>query len=109
MQHHTRIVHTSILFDAKNKTYEHDLSLEIDLTSGSIVKVYKRKEDDDINKSDIDLRGKFVMPGLVDSHTHIFLHAYKYVSHYPNSPGSTPLTVLQVNAHPLSRCGMSRL
>lgn len=109
MQHHKRIVHTSILFNAKNKKYEHDLSLEIDLKSGAIVKVYKREEDDEINKCDIDLRDKFVMPGLVDSHTHIFLHAYKYVLQSLISPIHTPLTLLQVNAHPPSRCGMSRL
>ncbi|KAL2884952.1 amidohydrolase domain-containing protein [Ceratocystis lukuohia] len=26
---------------------------------------------------DVDLRGKFVMPGLVDSNTHVFLHSYR--------------------------------
>ncbi|ETN39772.1 uncharacterized protein HMPREF1541_05998 [Cyphellophora europaea CBS 101466] len=70
-------IHTSILFDPKQKCIRKNISITVDSTSGLIVRVYERTGDVDGFKSDdIDLRGKFVMPGLVDAHTHVFLHSY---------------------------------
>lgn len=71
-------VHTSTLFDPKQKRVRQNVSVTIDSTSGLIVRIYERIEDDVSFKSgDVDLRGKFVMPGLVDAHTHVFLHSYE--------------------------------
>lgn len=72
-------VHSSLLFDPKKKAFVKNVSIKVDCQSGSIAEVYERKSDDEIRDSDIDLRGKVVMPGLVDAHTHIFLHPYRYV------------------------------
>lgn len=97
-------IHTSSLFDSKNKCFVKDVTLVIDGESGLITKVYKRETgdsngdkltllssytpppgpqeedgDDDgttakITKKTVDLRGLTVLPGLVDAHAHVFLH-----------------------------------
>ena len=71
-------VHTDCLFDSKQKIFVKDTTIVVDPESGLITDVYRRKDTlpDAISKPDIDLRGKCVLPGLVDAHTHIFLHAY---------------------------------
>ncbi|KAI1761597.1 amidohydrolase [Hypoxylon sp. FL1150] len=77
-------VHTSSLFDSKHKRFVSDLSISIDAKTGLITKLYKREDSlPAANVSDentIDLRGLTVLPGLVDAHTHIFLHPYSDVS-----------------------------
>lgn len=86
-------VHTSLLFDPKLKRNRENVSITVDSASGLIVRVFER---DDANvpfaqilkDGDIDLRGKYVMPGLVDAHTHVFLHSYEYVTssyHIPSA------------------------
>ena len=71
-------VHTSILFDPKQKSIRENVSITVDSTSGLIVRVYERTDDaDSFRSGDVDLRDKFVMPGLVDAHTHVFLHSYE--------------------------------
>ncbi|KAK4232257.1 putative Xaa-Pro dipeptide hydrolase [Podospora fimiseda] len=75
-------IHTSVLFDPKKRVFLKNISLEIDPLSGEIVDTTTRTDQEDasliITKSsrDIDLRGKIVLPGLVDAHTHIFIHDY---------------------------------
>ncbi|CDK26588.1 unnamed protein product [Kuraishia capsulata CBS 1993] len=69
-------VHTSTLFDPMRKKYRENVSVEIDPSSGLVIRCYQRTSEPQIGASDVDLRGKFVIPGLVDAHTHIFLHAY---------------------------------
>lgn len=71
-------VHTDCLFDSKEKAFVKDTSIEVDPKTGLIIKVYTRSTalPDSISEPDIDLRGKCVLPGLVDAHTHIFLHSY---------------------------------
>lgn len=73
-------VHSSLVFDPKQKAFIKDVSIRVDCQRGSITEVYGRKSDDEILDGDIDLRGKVVMPGFVDAHTHIFLHPYKYAN-----------------------------
>jgi imidazolonepropionase-like amidohydrolase len=72
-------VHTSVLFDSKEKAFIENVSITVDPKSGSIVSVEERTTPDinELGPDDIDLRGKVVMPGFVDAHTHIFLHDYK--------------------------------
>ncbi|KAH8664247.1 hypothetical protein BX600DRAFT_398339 [Xylariales sp. PMI_506] len=74
-------VHTSSLFDPKVKQVLQNVSITVDSATGLIVRVYERDETSQsfsefIKEGDIDLRGKFVMPGMVDAHTHVFLHSY---------------------------------
>jgi imidazolonepropionase-like amidohydrolase len=75
-------VHTSTLFDAKRKAFVQDISIRVDPATGLILKTYKRDEElaAQIQEPDIDLRGKTVLPGFVDAHTHIFLHDYSEAS-----------------------------
>lgn len=71
------IVHTSKYFDPKSKTIVYNKSLKIDPVVGLIVEIQEREtEEISLGEHDIDLRNKFVMPGFVDAHTHIFLHSY---------------------------------
>lgn len=65
-----------MLFDPRKKEFVKNVSIEIDTQSGSIADVYTRASDEEIGDDDVDLRGKVVMPGFVDAHTHIFLHPY---------------------------------
>ncbi|KAE9367917.1 hypothetical protein N431DRAFT_444991 [Stipitochalara longipes BDJ] len=73
-------VHTSLLFDSKHKQLVPETSITIDTKTGLITKVFKRDKQlpqHNVSSSNtIDLRGLTVLPGLVDAHTHIFLHAY---------------------------------
>ncbi|EXJ91442.1 hypothetical protein A1O1_04554 [Capronia coronata CBS 617.96] len=70
-------IHSSSLFDPKQKQFLPNVSISVDQKSGNIVKVWNRDDEaTEIGDNDIDLRGKTVLPGLVDAHTHIFLHAY---------------------------------
>ncbi|RDW84268.1 hypothetical protein BP6252_01858 [Coleophoma cylindrospora] len=74
-------IHTSSAFDPKQKKFVENLSITVDSTTGLIVRVFVRDvEKEPLSKimmdGDVDLRGKFLMPGFVDAHTHIFLHSY---------------------------------
>lgn len=76
-------VHTDTLFDPKKKQFISNTSITVDPKSGLIVNVFERAADSigkDVPDGDIDLRGKVVMPGFVDAHTHIFLHCYEWVA-----------------------------
>lgn len=72
-------VHTSTLFDPKKKEFVQNVSITVDPKLGAIVSVEQRPgvEIHELGPDDIDLRGKVVMPGFVDAHTHVFLHDYK--------------------------------
>lgn len=71
-------VHTSRLFDSENKTFISNVTLVINPTTALIESTYQRKSSESLNleSNDIDLRGKTVLPGLVDAHTHIFIHPH---------------------------------
>jgi imidazolonepropionase-like amidohydrolase len=73
-------VHTSLLFDSKHKKLDSETSIVIDTETGLITRVFKRDKQLPLrnvsSSNTIDLRGLTVLPGLVDAHTHIFLHAY---------------------------------
>jgi imidazolonepropionase-like amidohydrolase len=76
----TLIVHTSLLFDPIQKAFLENVSVEVNTETGSIVRLHHRNTPDlpsPLSSRDIDLRDKVVLPGLVDSHTHIFLHSDK--------------------------------
>ena len=73
-------VHTSTLFDPKKRAFVSDVSITVDPTSGLILDRFQRSKGslgDSVPVGDIDLRGKTVTPGLVDAHSHIFLHSYE--------------------------------
>jgi imidazolonepropionase-like amidohydrolase len=75
-------VHTSTLFDPKVKKTRSNVSITVDSASGRIVRVFERDDagrlfSDFFKDGDVDLRGKYVLPGLVDAHTHVFLHTYE--------------------------------
>jgi imidazolonepropionase-like amidohydrolase len=74
----TFTIHTDLLFDSKGKAFVNNTSIAVDATSGLISRVYARGQPlpKHVSSPDIDLRGKAVLPGFVDAHTHIFLHAY---------------------------------
>ena len=71
-------IYTSKLFDSKEKVVHKNITLKVDPATGLIVEVIQRESTEIPNLSDhdLDLRDKFVMPGFVDAHTHIFLHSY---------------------------------
>jgi imidazolonepropionase-like amidohydrolase len=72
-------VHTALLFDPKQKAWLRNVSIEVNPTIGAIARVVTRSSPDlpsPLPPQDIDLRNEVVLPGFVDSHTHIFLHAY---------------------------------
>ena len=74
-------IHASILFDPKIKAFVSNVSVTVNPESGLIVDVKQRPTPDNLGKTvpegDVDLRGKIVMPGFVDAHTHVYLHSYE--------------------------------
>ncbi|KAF2755567.1 isoaspartyl dipeptidase-like protein [Pseudovirgaria hyperparasitica] len=76
-------IHTALLFSSPYRMFLQNISLVISRTSGLILKTYSRASasaPDPLPPSDIDLTHLTILPGLVDAHTHIFLHAYSEVS-----------------------------
>lgn len=71
-------IHTSLLFDPKLKTFLPNISIAVSPTTGLITAVTHRPSSaiPAAGPHDLDLRGKTVLPGFVDAHTHIFLHSY---------------------------------
>lgn len=71
-------IHTSTLFDPTSKQFKKNISITVNPATGAIENVTQRSDiAADVKVGDIDLRRKVVMPGFVDAHTHIFLHAYR--------------------------------
>ncbi|KIV80753.1 hypothetical protein PV11_08231 [Exophiala sideris] len=78
----SRTIHTDLLFDPIQKKFIKNVSIKVDEPSGLITDVIHRDGDveGELGDSDIDLRGKVVLPGFVDAHSHIFLHSYDEAS-----------------------------
>ncbi|KAI1495374.1 amidohydrolase domain-containing protein [Biscogniauxia mediterranea] len=72
---------TSSLFDPRLRAFLSDISIVVDTDTGLVIRTYKQDDslpppDPAVEVNTIDLRGLTVLPGLVDAHTHIFLHPY---------------------------------
>lgn len=70
---------TSLLFDSKAQAWLTDVSVRISRSSGlvtSLSPTTSLARSVLADPSTLDLRGYTVIPGLVDSHTHIFVHPY---------------------------------
>lgn len=83
-------VHTWILFDQRLQTNRDNVSITVDTASGLIVKLFERNNAvvpfaETMEDGDIDLREKYLVPGLVGAHIDIFLHSYEY------APTSVPI------------------
>ncbi|KAJ4147774.1 hypothetical protein LMH87_002280 [Akanthomyces muscarius] len=73
----TLTVHTSTLFDPTSKQFNKNISIVVNPATGAIEDVIQRESIvAQVKPGDIDLRRKVAMPGFVDAHTHVFLHAY---------------------------------
>ncbi|KAK7545530.1 hypothetical protein IWX49DRAFT_497788 [Phyllosticta citricarpa] len=73
------VIHTSLLFDPKKKAFVSNISVTVDPITGLITAINARPSSalpNPLPFGDIDLTSKIVLPGLVDAHTHIFLHSY---------------------------------
>lgn len=76
-------VHTNLLFQPTTKEFQKHVSLRISPSTGLITHVECRPSSDltaPLSSNDVDLRSLTVLPGLVDAHTHIFLHPYSEAS-----------------------------
>lgn len=76
----TLTVHTSTLFDPKKKRFVSSRSITVDPATGLITSIFVRDDaarplPDPLPANAVDLRGKFVMPGLVNAHTNILSRA----------------------------------
>lgn len=96
-------IHTSLLFDSKAKAFKENISLTINKTSGLITSFETRDPTTtslNLFPTDLDLRGLTVLPGLVDSHTHIFLHSYSETSSLNQARDeSLPERILRASSH----------
>lgn len=70
-------VHTSLVFNPETCKWDSNVTISISPLTGLIESVYKRPfaSIPALSPSDIDLRHLVVLPGLVDAHSHLFLHA----------------------------------
>lgn len=75
MSSDTFTIYTSSLFSPTTLDFHRNLALTVSRSSGLITSVSNHNVTN-IVAPDIDLRGLTVLPGLVDAHTHIFLHSY---------------------------------
>lgn len=91
-QPHSRLtIHTSTLFDPRQKKFISDVSITVDTITGLITSIITRDDaafplPDPLPQDAIDLRGKFVMPGFVNAHTHIFSQNTEPISHQIPDP-----------------------
>ncbi|TQV93410.1 hypothetical protein V2A60_010180 [Cordyceps javanica] len=77
METPTFTVHTSTLFDPTSKQFKSNISIVVNPATGAVEDVIQRRSiAAELKSGDIDLRRKVAMPGFVDAHTHVFLHAY---------------------------------
>jgi imidazolonepropionase-like amidohydrolase len=77
-------VHTSLVFNPQTKSFQKDVTFIINPRTGIIEDIQPNPAPltDIISPPDIDLRNMTVLPGLVDAHTHIFLHPYEETPPY---------------------------
>ncbi|THV54896.1 hypothetical protein BGAL_0018g00520 [Botrytis galanthina] len=73
---HEYWIHTTTFFNSRTKSFDKNVSLRVNTKTGLITKVSRRESLSvtSFGDNDLDLRGKTVLPGFVDAHTHVFLH-----------------------------------
>ncbi|PQE07458.1 amidohydrolase protein [Rutstroemia sp. NJR-2017a BBW] len=95
-------IHTTSLFNSKTLTFNHNISLQISPTSGLILQTLTRPSASlpALSPSDLDFTNHTILPGLVDAHTHIFLHAYAHTPSLPQERDeSLPARILRASIH----------
>lgn len=87
-----KIIKCGLLFSAVDETVKKDMTIVVE--NQKIVKVLSQNECQDEGEI-IDLSDKFVMPGLIDAHTHVCLDGSAHIdSIYNKLPGEIVLSAL---------------
>nr|XP_031859985.1 uncharacterized protein CI109_004592 [Kwoniella shandongensis]KAA5527057.1 hypothetical protein CI109_004592 [Kwoniella shandongensis] len=72
-------IYASLLFDSRTRSFLTDIALTLSPITGRVISVEPFSPSSPnlvIEFPDLDFRGKTVLPGLVDAHSHILLHPY---------------------------------
>ncbi|PYH93381.1 amidohydrolase [Aspergillus ellipticus CBS 707.79] len=106
-------IHTSSLFDPKIKGTRSNVSITVDSVTGLIVRVFERDAqqppEEVVQPGDIDLRGKYVLPGFVDAHTHVFLYSYDEAGALQQKRDESIVERMVRGSQPLSHSPSSRI
>ncbi|HKS05800.1 MAG TPA: amidohydrolase family protein [Gemmatimonadaceae bacterium] len=83
----TTVIHTSRALDGRGNTLT---DVDITVTDGKITRVGPRSAVP-AGVREIDLRGRTVLPGLIDSHVHLTWYFNRQGRYHTNNDGDTPV------------------